>query len=49
MAKDDGLPIGRAVVPETYEEAMQYLEGTRRLAVGDEMRRLYLAEGFDQA
>lgn len=29
------------VVPTTYAEAMHYLEGKRRLAIGDEMRRLY--------
>ncbi|WVQ97115.1 hypothetical protein IAU59_004225 [Kwoniella sp. CBS 9459] len=41
MAKEDQKPIGRVVVPSTYTEAMHYLEGKRRLEVGDEMRRLY--------
>ncbi|OCF38559.1 thioesterase [Kwoniella heveanensis CBS 569] len=41
MAKEDHEPIGRVVVPSTYTEAMHYLEGKRRLEVGDEMRRLY--------
>ncbi|WVF70751.1 hypothetical protein IAT40_005545 [Kwoniella sp. CBS 6097] len=41
MAKEDHKPIGRVVVPSTYTEAMHYLEGKRRLEVGDEMRRLY--------
>jgi acyl-coenzyme A thioesterase 9 len=43
MAMEDHQPIGRTVVPETYSEAMAYLEGKRRLAIGDEMRRLYQA------
>lgn len=33
--------IGKTVVPSTYGEAMDYLEGGRRLEVGNEMRRLY--------
>jgi acyl-coenzyme A thioesterase 9 len=41
MAKDDYEPIGRTVVPRTYNEAMTYLEGERRLAHGSETRRLY--------
>ncbi|WVQ62408.1 uncharacterized protein L199_000548 [Kwoniella botswanensis] len=41
MAKEDDKPIGRTVIPLTYSEAMHYLEGKRRLEVGDEMRRLY--------
>jgi acyl-coenzyme A thioesterase 9 len=41
MAKEDADPIGKTVVPSTYNEAMSYLEGERRLALGDEMRRLY--------
>lgn len=44
MAKEDGQPLGRTVVPETYSEAMHYLEGKRRLRIGDEMRRLYQTE-----
>ncbi|EIW72760.1 hypothetical protein TREMEDRAFT_36912 [Tremella mesenterica DSM 1558] len=47
MAKEDKNPIGRTVVPSTYAEAMHYLEGTRRLEVGDEMRRLYLGSHRD--
>ncbi|KAL7423785.1 hypothetical protein Q5752_001369 [Cryptotrichosporon argae] len=43
LAPEDGRPIGRIVVPETYAEAMAYLEGQRRLGVGDEVRRLYSA------
>ncbi|KAK6905490.1 hypothetical protein I203_106319 [Kwoniella mangroviensis CBS 8507] len=43
MAKEDDKPIGRTVIPSTYSEAMHYLEGKRRLEVGDEMRRLYQA------
>ena len=38
MKKPDRKPIGRAVVPSTYYETMQYLEGSRRLEVGDEVR-----------
>ncbi|ORX34204.1 HotDog domain-containing protein [Kockovaella imperatae] len=41
MAVEDGKPIGRTVVPTTYSESMHYLEGKRRLELGDEMRRLY--------
>jgi len=41
MAKEDGTPIGKTVVPETYSEAMNYLEGQRRLEVGEQMRQLY--------
>ncbi|WWD18067.1 hypothetical protein CI109_102514 [Kwoniella shandongensis] len=44
MAKDDHEPLGKVVVPSTYTEAMHYLEGKRRLEVGDEMRRLYQGE-----
>ncbi|WVR05715.1 hypothetical protein IAU60_002739 [Kwoniella sp. DSM 27419] len=43
MAKEDHDPLGRVVVPSTYTEAMHYLEGKRRLEMGDEMRRLYKA------
>jgi acyl-coenzyme A thioesterase 9 len=45
MAMEDHEPIGRTVVPETYSEAMAYLEGKRRLAMGDAMRQMY--EGGD--
>lgn len=41
MATEDGQAIGRTVIPKTYAEAMHYLEGQRRLQVGDEMRALY--------
>nr|XP_018266964.1 thioesterase [Kwoniella dejecticola CBS 10117]OBR89122.1 thioesterase [Kwoniella dejecticola CBS 10117] len=41
MAKEDNEPIGRTIVPSTYMEAMHYLEGKRRLEMGEEMRRLY--------
>jgi acyl-coenzyme A thioesterase 9 len=41
MAKEDDQPIGKMIVPKTYNEAMAYLEGERRLRVGDEMRWLY--------
>ncbi|ORY21849.1 HotDog domain-containing protein [Naematelia encephala] len=47
MAKEDHEPLGRTVVPSTYAEAMSYLEGKRRLELGDEMRRLY--QGSEQA
>ncbi|WRT63950.1 uncharacterized protein IL334_000877 [Kwoniella shivajii] len=43
MAKEDHEPIGRSVIPSTYVEAMHYLEGKRRIEVGDEMRSLYQA------
>jgi acyl-coenzyme A thioesterase 9 len=41
MAKADNQPFERTVVPSTYAEAMHYLEGKRRMELGDEMRRLY--------
>nr|XP_019014755.1 thioesterase [Kwoniella pini CBS 10737]OCF53536.1 thioesterase [Kwoniella pini CBS 10737] len=41
MAKENSEPIGRTIVPSTYAEAMHYLEGKRRLEMGEEMRRLY--------
>ncbi|KAK8865753.1 hypothetical protein IAR55_000900 [Kwoniella newhampshirensis] len=44
MAKDDHEPVGKVVVPRTYKEAMHYLEGSRRLELGNEMRRLYQGE-----
>ncbi|BEJ10381.1 hypothetical protein CcaverHIS641_0704160 [Cutaneotrichosporon cavernicola] len=43
MKKPRGKVIGRTVVPSTYYETMQYLEGSRRLEVGDEVRKLYMA------
>lgn len=44
MGLEDGSLIGRTVVPELYDEAMDFLEGERRLAIGQEMRRLYDAD-----
>lgn len=44
MAKGGRQPLGRTVVPTTYSDAMSYLEGKRRVQIGDEMRRLYLGE-----
>lgn len=41
MAMEDHAPIGRTVIPQTYAEAMHYLEGKRRLGMGEEMRELY--------
>ena len=41
MAKEDHEPIGKMVIPQTYSESMHYLEGKRRLELGDEMRALY--------
>jgi len=41
MAKEDDQPLGKSVVPSSYAEAMHYLEGKRRLEMGNEMRRLY--------
>jgi acyl-coenzyme A thioesterase 9 len=41
MAVEDDQPIGRTVIPQTYAEAMQYLEGKRRLELGEQMRTLY--------
>lgn len=43
MAKNTTAPLGRVVVPTTYKESMEWLEGQRRLDVGDEMRRLYMS------
>ena len=43
MASEDKSPIGRTVIPSTYTEAMHYLEGKRRLHLGDEMRTVYAA------
>lgn len=47
MAKNDRKPIGRTVVPNTYKEAMEYLEGDRRLDIGEQVRRLYRAGGLE--
>lgn len=46
MIRDDNEPLGRYVVPETYHEALSYLEGERRLAIGDEVRQLSMAVGM---
>lgn len=43
MVKDNMEPLKKLIVPDTYVEAMQYLEGERRIDVGDEVRRLYQA------
>lgn len=43
MVKDNMENLKKIVVPETYAEAMQYLEGERRIEIGDEVRRLYQA------
>jgi len=43
MAKEDGTPFGKTVVPETYADAMLFLEGGRRLNIGSEVRKLYRA------
>lgn len=40
-AAEDNEPIGKMVIPQTYSESMHYLEGKRRLEVGQEMRKLY--------
>ncbi|KAL1406182.1 hypothetical protein Q8F55_007870 [Vanrija albida] len=47
MAKNDRKPIGRTVVPNTYKEAMEYLEGDRRLDIGEQVRKLYRAGGLE--
>lgn len=41
LAKHDKTPLGRTVVPESYLDAMNWLEGKRRLDVGGSMRQLY--------
>ncbi|KAG8846293.1 hypothetical protein FRB96_002045 [Tulasnella sp. 330] len=38
--RDDGEPLKRMVVPRTYKEAMIWLEGSRALAIGEEIRGL---------
>jgi acyl-coenzyme A thioesterase 9 len=43
MASEDTGPLGKMVIPSTYTEAMHYLEGKRRLQLGDEMRTVYAA------
>lgn len=43
MVKDNMENLKKIVVPDTYIEAMQFLEGERRIEVGDEVRRLYQA------
>lgn len=34
-------PLGKMIVPKTYQEAMAYIEGSRRLEAGGALRRLY--------
>lgn len=34
----------RQVLPQTYKEAMEFIEGKRRVEIGAEMRRLYQGE-----
>ena len=31
-------------MPQTYKEAMEFIEGKRRVEIGAEMRRLYQGE-----
>ncbi|KAG9022731.1 hypothetical protein FRB95_014275 [Tulasnella sp. JGI-2019a] len=38
--RDEGEPLKRMVVPRTYKEAMIWLEGSRALAIGEEIRGL---------
>lgn len=49
MVKDDDKPLGRYVVPQTYDESLSYLEGERRLAIGDEVRALSMSVGMKSA
>ena len=37
----------RQVLPQTYKEAMEFIEGKRRVEIGAEMRRLYQGEPSD--
>jgi acyl-coenzyme A thioesterase 9 len=41
LEKHDDQPLGRTVVPQSYLDAMNWLEGKRRLEAGASMRRLY--------
>lgn len=38
----------RQVLPQTYKEAMEFIEGKRRVEIGAEMRRLYQGEPSDK-
>ncbi|KAI0370883.1 Thioesterase/thiol ester dehydrase-isomerase [Pilatotrama ljubarskyi] len=38
--RESGPPLSRMVVPKTYGEAMQWLEGRRALEMGSEIRKL---------
>ncbi|QRV94330.1 thioesterase superfamily protein [Ceratobasidium sp. AG-Ba] len=38
--REDGPPLGRMVVPRTYDEAMRWIEGKRALETGAEIRAL---------
>lgn len=39
----------RQVLPQTYKEAMEFIEGKRRVEIGAEMRRLYQGEPQEQS
>ncbi|KAJ9097811.1 hypothetical protein QFC19_006679 [Naganishia cerealis] len=41
VAKGNQEPLAKLVVPKTYQEAMEYIEGARRLEVGGALRRHY--------
>lgn len=37
----------RRVLPQSYKEAMEFIEGKRRVELGGEMRKLYLGESTE--
>ncbi|KAJ9121030.1 hypothetical protein QFC24_005011 [Naganishia onofrii] len=41
FAGENQEPLAKLVVPKTYQEAMAYIEGARRLEVGGALRRHY--------
>ncbi len=41
FAAEEGTELRKTVIPQTYQEAMQFLEGGRRLEVAAALRRLY--------
>jgi acyl-coenzyme A thioesterase 9 len=41
FASENREPLAKLVVPKTYQEAMAYIEGARRLEVGGALRRHY--------
>jgi acyl-coenzyme A thioesterase 9 len=41
FASENREPLPKLVVPKTYQEAMAYIEGARRLEVGGALRRHY--------